>query len=87
MKCRITRHFIRVFTVCQSTRLGVSGRLRASYIRNCMGNAGDNAFCVVHIIDNKVCLFLFVLGFSSWSTAMTMSRRFVYLTALFPGQA
>ena len=28
MKCRIKRHFIWVFTVCQSTRLGVSGPKR-----------------------------------------------------------
>ena len=32
MKCRIMRHFIWVYNVCQSTRLGVSGTQRVKVI-------------------------------------------------------
>ena len=61
MKCSVMRHFIWVFTVCQSTRLGLSGLQRFLLVKST-----DWLFIVTPMWDSVVILCFVVRFFMSF---------------------
>ena len=66
MKCRIKRHFIRVYTVCQSTRLRVSGIQRVNM-------AYSRLKCMLHDVYHMISIVT-VESDTAWKTVQILIR-------------